>query len=345
MEPVLNNIKIGTLNVRSLNCGELHANTSFKKCDYIINLKYDVLFLTEIKGHSSQRMADLTKYLSMNNIEQYDIIVNSSSYSRGTAILIKKSHNAKFLKILKSPDENILACSVGIFGSYFTFVCVYAPCNADNAFFDSLNYYVNECGNESCIMGGDFNATASPLPPALNIDLEFHSTSCNQTGSNFISQWMSENDYVDPFRYIWGDKKAFSYERKFPGHFSRCRIDFFLINSKLANYIIDSEYINTPRLFDHYLVMFKLNNVSHAKNTSPRIDPWIFNSAEFNRQCALEVVNFVQENYSDPPPCILECTQTLNSLNVQIIHLDKYLSCKFDQMLLDIKNYKIEIFL
>ena len=173
MEPVLNNIKIGTLNVRSLNCGELHANTSFKKCDYIINLKYDVLFLTEIKGHSSQRMADLTKYLSMNNIEQYDIIVNSSSYSRGTAILIKKSHNAKFLKILKSPDENILACSVGIFGSYFTFVCVYAPCNADNAFFDSLNYYVNECGNESCIMGGILMLQHPPFPLPSTLTLNF----------------------------------------------------------------------------------------------------------------------------------------------------------------------------
>ena len=302
------------------------------------------MFLTEIKAHCSQRIDDISKYLSMNNIEQYDLIFNSSSHSRGTAILIKKSHNAKILKILKSPDENILACSVEIFESFFTFVCIYAPCNADNVFFDSLKYYVNECGNDLCIIGGDFNATPSPLPPAFNIDLEFHSSSCNQTGSNFISKWMSENEYVDPYRYIWGDKKAFSYERKFPGYFSRCRIDFFLISCKLANYIIDSEYINTPRLFDHYLFLFKLNNVSHSKTTTPRIDPWIFNSAEFNRQCALEVVNFVKENYSDPPPCILDCTQSLNNLNFQIIQLDKYLSCEFDLMLLDIKNHKIEIF-
>ena len=203
---------------------------------------------------------------------------------------------------------------------------------------------VEACGNSHVILGGDLNCTPSPSPPHLNPDLEFHVSPCNQTGSNCISNMMKNKNLIDVYRFIWSDKKSFSFERKFKHTVSRSRIDFFLASSDLSKFILDAEYSHTPKMFDHFLCTFRLGKGIKKTRKCKSIDPLILTSDEFQRQCLVETINFVQENYDHPPLEISERYQLVNIINAEIISIDKYLSTNFDKMLYQMKADRIERF-
>ena len=340
----LENLKCGTLNMRSLNCSDPSGVTSFNKFEFLINENCDIWFLSEIKAHSASRVTEIINHLKFHRRKQYELILNSSNKSRGTAIMYAKHLNLKIEKISKSLDENILCCLTQYNDMKLTLACVYAPCDAQKPFFDNLNNLINECRSPHLICGGDFNCTPSALPPHLNPDLEFHPSSCNQAGSNYIAEWSTNNNFIDPFRSLWGDKKAFSFERKSPTNTARSRIDFFLISSNLLNHLSDAGYKNTPRLFDHKLCFFKLNNAKKTKNHRPTLDPGILNSEKFIRECRIETYNFINENFPNPPLQLTTNINLLNKLNYDIIILEGYLYKDYDRFLLELKNTKINEF-
>ena len=339
------NLRIATLNLRSLNCSDLNPTSTFSKIEFLLNENMDIWFLTELKASCPNRVNDILKYLTLHSKYEYEIILNSSSASRGTGIMFKKSLCLNVVTIEKSIDENILRLSTTMNSLPLTFICVYAPSNANEEFFSALRNIVNSVGNNNVIVGGDWNCTPSPLPPQFNIDLESHPSPCNQTGSNFISNIMESNNLIDPFRHLFGDKKGFSFERKYPTYISRSRIDFFLIGENLGKFITDAGYKHTPRIFDHYICHFKLDN-SKQKNKISRnfINHDVLNSPEFSRQCKIELLNFIVENYPEPPIEIVESRPQLNQLNHDIICIEKYLDNDYDGLLLEILNSKIESF-
>ena len=344
MEPIFKNLKFGTLNLRSINCGDQSIKNTLNKFDFLIKESKDVYFLTEVKAFCKNRLNEVVNYLEFHSKIQYKIIFNSTSRSRGTAIMYKKNLAPQIVSVLKSNDENYIAVNLVIQKTKLTLICIYAPNNCGIDFFRKIDEFITSCNNEFIIIGGDWNLTLSNLAPSFNPDLEFHPTACNQIGSNYLDRWIVENNFIDPFRSIWGDKRCFSFEKKYPTHVSRSRIDFFLVSTNLKTFLTDSEYTRTPAMFDHLLCSFTLNNQEKMSNKIPWINPEILSSEEFKRQCALESLNFINENYTDAPQNVRLALQQLNKLNGDIINLDKIISINFDLMLFEIRKHKINEF-
>ena len=82
-------------------------------------------------------------------------------------------------------------------------------------------------------------------------------------------------------------------------------------------------------MFDHYLHVFKINSKTDSIPKCIRIDESILESEEFYRQSLLEILNFVNENYKDPPQQT-NILPELNRINFEIISLSKYLANQYD---------------
>ena len=102
----------------------------------------------------------------------------------------------------------------------------------------------------------------------MNIELHNHPTLPNPTGSEFIANWIENEQLIDPFRYLFLDKKEYSYEKKIRNVVSKSRIDFFLLSSNFGSFLKDAgyKYMSKSR-FDHkYCYFYTMNPHLDLKN-------------------------------------------------------------------------------
>ena len=159
------NLNFGTLNLRSLNASNANRTQTFDKIDLCLANNPDVLFVTETKLCSIDCKNAITKYLKFHEKGSYDVFFNSSSRSRGVGILLRSSLNIKVISIIAPADENSLILKCKIDECQFTLAAVYPPSNANFLFFNTLKKNINSTQCVTKIIGGDFNALSSPLPP------------------------------------------------------------------------------------------------------------------------------------------------------------------------------------
>ena len=128
--PLFNNLKIATINLRSINSSEQTGRTAINKFEFLVQKGYDLLLLTEVKGYSNARKNQIKSFLNMHSKHQYVIEFNSSRTSRGTAIAYRKVISPKILDIKKFECENIMSMDMEINLTKIRVICVYAPNDA-----------------------------------------------------------------------------------------------------------------------------------------------------------------------------------------------------------------------
>ena len=133
---------------------------------------------------------------------------------------------------------------------------------------DNVFNLVSQVGNDTVIMGGDWNCL---LDPALDARNYSNNHLRPRTRATILNR-MSDLDLIDIFRKLYPEKKAYSW-RKFNST-KQGRLDFFLISDDLASNIKRST-ISPGYRTDHSLV-----TISIRKKEFKRDRPfWKFNNS------------------------------------------------------------------
>ena len=180
-------LSFGCLNLRSCNLTDASGKNCIEKFTWIIDKRFDIVFLSEVKFHNHYFLEKLNNFLALNDKCQYSLVLNSTKCSRGTAILLKTCLNYKINETYKSEDENLTVISLAINDVNITLAAVYAPSNNSSAFFESVKRKV-ESYDHPFVIGGDHNTVLSALPTSFNPDLHLHESPCNITGTRFLNE-------------------------------------------------------------------------------------------------------------------------------------------------------------
>jgi hypothetical protein len=123
-------------------------------------------------------------------------------------------------------------------------------------------------GNHPIVIGGDFNATFSKDTVEFNIDCIAMNDVPNIRHSNYINKFCEALNLMDPYRFLYPNKREFSYRPFGDKRKNRSRIDFFLISNELLNTKFECSIF--PALlascFDHKPILLSfLNNGNGAR--------------------------------------------------------------------------------
>jgi exonuclease III len=206
------------------------------------------------------------------------MISNSTKNKRGVAILYKCSLDIKIIRSLSPPSENILAVSAEIKGTHIILIAIYGPNTVDASFFSDLDELILSFPNVPVIIAGDWNCTVSTEKIENNIDCQFMRAPPNITHSKKLRELCIKHELADPYRYLYVDKKEFSYQPRNVLSKNRSRIDFFIVSDSILDSVSECKIADSlqNKLFDHKAVQLILNKVPEKSYLILKNFIWIF---------------------------------------------------------------------
>jgi exonuclease III len=241
----------------------------------ILESRADIIFLSDTrivtnKGvSSSQRIVNKLRDCKH---KKYESFFNSSSNSRGVALLINRDFNEfSIIKEYKNTDENFHLISCKINGFSYCLGAIYGPNNTSHAFYNELTDVltdVNAAGIVNVIIGGDWNTTWDRRPVNSNIDTFCMSGLPNAKNSELLERLCMRFSLTDPFRALYPDKRDFTYAPFGDVRLNRSRLDFFVVSNNILDQVSDCVISNAPRckLFDHKSVRLELFRPQFSKH-------------------------------------------------------------------------------
>jgi exonuclease III len=205
-----------------------------------------------------------------NPYDKYDFFYNSTQNKRGVGILIKSTICYSILDTKKSADENILLLRANIRDTEVALVSIYGPNNNDPLFFDTLAEFLAPYEGANIIMGGDWNCTYSADPIHSNIDCINMARVPNASHSTKLLDLCSRFNLFDPFRFLFPEKRDFTFVPRSILHTNKSRIDFFTVSEPIIEAINECSIAPAlqNKLFDHKAINLTINRV---KTLCPRI--------------------------------------------------------------------------
>jgi len=152
-------------------------------------------------------------HLTKNDIDQWktdwqgDIIFSGSQLnSEGICILFNPKYKIKVENVRELVTGRIITCEALIENNRFTLINVYRPSKGSDHIFELLNYYVLTNDEHNFIIGGDFNTTLN-----CTLDKKNGRPDTNKKCRNKIIQLMQNNDIIDIWRELHGNKMQFTW--------------------------------------------------------------------------------------------------------------------------------------
>ena len=253
----MNNLKIGTFNVRGMRDQDKRLQT-FK---FIRDNEFDLIFLQEM--HSSEGDHD---YWSSQWSSQI-IFSHGATNARGVAILIHKRAKIRILSHEEDLDGRVIYLKADLDGIEVLLVNLYAPNNDDPEFFINIANKIDEYESDNIIIGGDFN---------LVLDLQQ-----DKIGGALVTHHKCR-DKSDIWRIHHSNESVFTWHRYKPEPVY-VRLDFFLVSSSLRYKIINT-MISPGFRSDHDIPIMIVSN--RAIKRGPGF--WKFNTSllEDDENCA-----------------------------------------------------------
>ncbi len=260
-------LSICIFNCNSLNLTGPTGNFDLK-LSAIVQSKADVILLADTRVVSSQGVSATQRIencLRDSTVRKYNAFFNSSSNSRGTAILI--ANNVQFTVDSEYKDlmENYYLAIVTIANRIYCIGAIYGPNNTSREFYRNLgnvlaSVTINQ-PNISIVLGGDWNTTWDRRPLTSNIDVFSMAAVPNPKNSELLENMCNEYDLIDPFRALYPLKRDYTYVPFGNVRLNRSRLDFFVVSRNLVNEISDCIIDSTVscKLFDHKKVTLLLN--------------------------------------------------------------------------------------
>ena len=140
------------IRILSMNCQGLG---DLDKCrdifQFLREKKYDIYFLQDT--HFTKKVENHIR--SMWGLEC--VFDSYNSQSRGVTILFNNTMDYKIQQVIKGNDGNKLVLDISLNDRKLTLVNIYGPNRDSPNFYNELKNDIISCGNETVVMGGDFN--------------------------------------------------------------------------------------------------------------------------------------------------------------------------------------------
>jgi exonuclease III len=188
---------------------------------------------------------------------KYDILFNSSSNSRGVAVLINCNIDTFTMSFEhRDINENFLILECSIDGLDYAIGAIYGPNNTSRAFYQDLASVIRTVkskGIENIILGGDWNATWDRSTVTSNIDTFQMAGLPNAKYSEYLENMANEFSLGDPFRILYPEKRDFTYSPFGNVQLNRSRLDFYVMSANLVPHLTECFISAVPKckLFDH----------------------------------------------------------------------------------------------
>ena len=335
------NFDIASANCRSLNSSGPLINT-IAKIDWLLNQKKEIYLLSEIKLTNKTRAIEIESYLACNRHGNFDFFYNSSTGSRGVAIIINRNIDYQVRQRVDDPWENYLLLDLLIDNEPLVIGSVYGPCSNQQNFLNGLEKDLTKLGSNH-YLGGDWNLTPSCLPPKNNPDLENHGGNFLRASRSFVD-FCNKLNLTETFRFKNPNTREFSYRVRCKQGLTKSRIDFHCISSLNASLIAESFYIPSPsKLFDHYLAVtsFKTKKYPTYRNF---ISNEVASSREARRIAHLAMINLIHTNSIEKSDMFNDFATRVHTLNSSIISLQRYLMHNDDLLMSTILSNNIDDF-
>ena len=216
-----------------------------------------------------------------------------TSNARGVCIFL--NNNFEFTVHRKKSDlnGNYLALDITIENHRLTLISLYAPDTDTPIFFEKISEIIDDFGNSSYILCGDYNLVINP-------DLDYYNyvNINNEKARAKLLEIIENKNMIDPFREVFPDKKRYTFRKRSP--LKQSRLDFFLISDDLLPSLKDSDIESSYRS-DHSIINLHLvfNDFKRGKGL------WKFNNALLKDKEYLNVIKKkildVKQQYSNYP--------------------------------------------
>jgi exonuclease III len=316
-------LTVSCINVNSLNMSALNKPANLEKIYGILKLKTDITFLSDIRLSNKNNVScsdDLCKILKQNPYGNFSALLNSTKNKRGVGIIYKDNLSISVEARRDDPGENFVLARIRIQGNTVIIGAIYGPNDRDENFFRTLRHELLSLGNFPIIIGGDFNATYSNLPVNVNPDCLNMTSLPNLLHSNCIADLCTNLTLYDPFRFLYPEARAFSYQPRAFNATNRSRIDFFLVSGSLLEGEFDCKIADSVQssMFDHKAVIFNLGNNNTNKKFRQTISTKILSDPDMDIIIDLsikEVYLIYQDRQLEEKRQLL---QTLGSLRARL---------------------------
>ena len=202
-----------------------------------------------------------------------------TSNKRGVMILLNNNFEHDIGRIVADPNGNFLILEITIKGKKITLVNIYGPNEDRPQFYSNLKQKIEEFGNDRAIICGDWNLIIDP-----DLDCENYKHINNPKARDVVKEFLEDFDYMDAYRLINDDKKAFTW-RKLNPEKKQARLDYFLINFDAFVHLDDCQIVPGYRS-DHSGVLLKLDFFEQARGKGY----WKFNNSLLKDKKYIKIV-------------------------------------------------------
>jgi exonuclease III len=350
------NLSLSCVNCNSLNMSDSTKINQQKKILAITRLKSDIIFLSDIRLSNKNNRScsmELERLFRTNPYGNYNFYHNSTWNKRGVGILIKNSLNVKIVNRRDDPEQNYIVLMAEFNNMSLALGSIYGPNDFNPDFFARLNDDLNTLGAGSKILAGDWNCTLSGEEIRYNIDCFNMRALPNARHTELLKTLCDRHNLIDPYRLTYPNKRDYTFVPRSTESTNRSRIDFFLIDDKLAKCKFECN-ISAARqssMFDHKAVSLIFSGqkksgsgISFIKNSTLEddlvdhiafattveayvlhIDSSKFNPGQKNR--LLNEVGRLKKSIKDagPAPCKFSCNEELTlNRNQHLANIDEY---------------------
>lgn len=260
----MRNLTFSSWNVRGLNDPVKRG----KVLSHLKKLASDIIFVQEThlnnKSHNRLRAGWIG--------EVYHSAF--SSKARGAAILLRKGLPFTQKQTIADKEGRYVILIGEIYNLSLTLVNLYAP-NTDNpVFFQKVFSLIPDISQTNLIVGGDFNTV---LDTYLDRSSKRHFP--KNASSEFLNVFIKNSNVLDMWRALNPSGRDYSFYS--PVHNSYSRIDYFLVDAKLAPFALNAQY-HSIVISDHSPLSFsmRLDHIDKPHN-SWRLNPQLLTDKKF----------------------------------------------------------------
>ena len=182
-----------------------------------------------------------------------------SSNSRGTAILFNRNIDIQVKNYYIDENGNYVILDLCYEESCFTLINLYGPNTDTPSFFEKIFKKIEDIGNDSYIICGDFNCVMDP-----NLDYMNYKQVNNKLARQKLIESIQQNQLTDTYRELHPESKRYTWRRRNP--LQQARLDYFLTTPDFTSNTEKCD-IEPSINSDHSVVILHLkwNDFVHGK--------------------------------------------------------------------------------
>ena len=230
-------------------------------------------------------------------LSQYEINGNFSKH-RGILVLTKKSsgYTTTNFKLIDATDT-LQFDAIGPDGTIYNIVAIYAPSGNNSDYFKTVHNKTTISDNKYQILIGDLNLTLNPELDRVNYKHEYDS---HTQGRAVINNWITNDEYVDTFRYLHPNTRGYTY-RKDSDKSQMSRLDYCLVSPSLIDKISSCEHKFTTAS-DHASIIIEIDtNIERNGKGTFRAPPFIQNDPEYVKLAIDSIIDTQLGSKQDTP--------------------------------------------